>query len=125
MFKEATIAIVTNLFLSGLLFLVTFYCSVAMYAIYWDVREQKDMMNRYSLGEEHHRDARWIQTTMLLYTGSFFLCWIIPFIIGTFLDDVPTVMIVIYVLVGGGTYNLLPRYSVRFFFCFCALCNIF
>ena len=53
-------------------------------------------MHQYSFGgEEHNRESRRIRTTMLLYTGSFFLCWIIPLLILlTPLSNVPAIRIV-------------------------------
>ena len=79
---EATIAIVIIYFTIGLLFLVAVYSLVTMYAIYRDVRKQQARMDQYRFGgEEHNRESRRIRTTLLLYTSSFFLCWIIPIII--------------------------------------------
>ena len=97
---SATITLVVCLFGTGLLVLVAVYCAVAMYAIYRDIRNIEVRMDRYSFGEEHRRESRRIRTMMLLYTGSFFLCWILPIIIILIkpLNGVPAFRIVVMVI---------------------------
>lgn len=58
---------------------VTVFCSGAMYKVYRTVRDQEERRSSIrSFRDDHHRESKRIRRTMVLYTGSFYLCWIVP-----------------------------------------------
>jgi len=63
----------------------TFFCTVAMLVIYRTVYNQEKRNARHSFvgdnnNEANHSQSKRIRKTMLLYTGSFYMCWILPLV---------------------------------------------
>ena len=76
---SATLAYVYWIIFFTLLPLVTIFCSTAMYIVYHTVRAQEERRSSIrSFHEDHHRESKRIRKTMVLYTSSFYLCWIVP-----------------------------------------------
>ena len=76
---SATLAYVYWIVFFTLLPSVTVFCSLAMHAVYRTVRGQEERRGSIrSFRDDHHRESRRIRKTMVLYTSSFYLCWIVP-----------------------------------------------
>ena len=57
------------------------FCTGAMIVIYWRVYKQEQVMAQYRRGGtqmEIHATSRSIQRKMLMYTSTFYTCWILP-----------------------------------------------
>lgn len=68
-------------FLSFLVVVTTLFCTVAMIAIYRTVYNQEKRNARYSFAgndEADHSQSKRIRKSMVLYTSSFYVCWIFP-----------------------------------------------
>jgi len=60
----------------------TLFCTVAMIVIYRTVYNQEERNSRYGFAgnnEANHSQSKRIRKSMLLYTSSFYICWILPF----------------------------------------------
>ena len=74
-----TLAYVYWIIFFTLLPAVTVFCSGAMYKVYRTVHDQEARRSSIrSFRDDHHRESKRIRRTMVLYTGSFYLCWIVP-----------------------------------------------
>jgi len=74
-----TLAYVYWIIFFTLLPAVTVFCSGAMYKVYRTVHNQEARRSSIrSFRDDHHRESKRIRRTMVLYTGSFYLCWIVP-----------------------------------------------
>ncbi|KAL7535874.1 hypothetical protein ACHAWF_005302 [Thalassiosira exigua] len=61
--------------------LVTLFVTAAMFTVYRTVRNQERRTNIYRFdADTHFRESLRIRKTMLLYTSSFYVCWVIPLI---------------------------------------------
>lgn len=67
--------------------MITLFCTVAMVEVYRAVYNQERKISAYKSDQPDGRsskkrgEARRIRNTLLEYTGSFFLCWIVPMIL--------------------------------------------
>jgi len=66
---------------------ISLFCTGAMMSVYRSVYLEEKKMNQYRLQSEQDEDdgkddseSKRIQKTLLLYTSSFYICWIIPII---------------------------------------------
>mmetsp|Transcript_42093 Transcript_42093/g.88339 ORF Transcript_42093/g.88339 Transcript_42093/m.88339 type:complete len:413 (+) Transcript_42093:126-1364(+) len=61
--------------------LIPMFCTGSMVRIYLSVYLQERRMTKYNFGDEDDdcfKESKRIRNTMLLYTSSFYICWIIP-----------------------------------------------
>jgi len=59
----------------------TLFCTGSMIAIYRSVYKQEKIMAQFAYGnttQEHHRQSKRIRKSMILYTSTFYICWILP-----------------------------------------------
>ena len=85
------VATVYNLFFGVIIISATIFCTGAMVVIYRTVYKQEKRMATYSasgIDVDHHKRSKQIRKSMILYTSSFYICWIIP-VIGNLLNSHP------------------------------------
>lgn len=94
----------------GLLVVVaTVFCTGAMVVIYRTVHKQELRLARLSfLSRQNHTMSKSIRTRMLLYTSSFYVCWLLPVLCVYVLPSPPTLELVAYALAPlMGWFNML------------------
>jgi len=84
---------------------MTLFCSVVMLLVYRTVQRQ---MSQRSLGPDHRRESKRIRRTMLLYTSTFYLCWVMPINIIIFAEPGSTAHVFAYIFLPlQGFFNML------------------
>lgn len=88
---------------------VTVFCSGAMFKVYQSVHNQEMRSANYrSFRDDHFRQSKRIRKTMVLYTSSFFICWIFPVICLWVPHGVPALNIIGDILMPlQGMFNML------------------
>ena len=79
----------------------TLFCSGAMVAIYMSVYLSERKMAKYRFsneddegGEEEYPESKRIRQSMLLYSSSFYICWIIPLVLWYAPHGVPSLYVI-------------------------------
>jgi hypothetical protein len=123
---SATLAYVYWIIFFTLLPLVTIFCSTAMYIVYHTVRAQEERRSSIrSFHEDHHRESKRIRKTMVLYTSSFYLCWIVPTIFLWVPHAVATLKIIGDILMPLQGVSGVHNHPYRHFFSDCLLENYY
>jgi len=111
--------ITNNIFIyifRGALSIATLFCTGAMISIYRTVYRQEKKMAAYRFRgaqeqtneEINYPESKRIRKTMLFYTSSFYICWIIPMIIWLTPHSVPYLEIIADILFSlMGFFNML------------------
>jgi len=81
---NATVSDMFTFILFLFIIAATVFSTGSMLVIYRSVYKQEQVMAGYSFGsteQENHARSKRLRKSMLLYTGSFYVCWVLPAIL--------------------------------------------